>query len=82
MPSKNDFLQSTRESTIQWDPEYTMTQYEHQSNDLHEEQKVALKVNVQHNNKYTTTTGHASQTYTKILLHIAHLVLEYLLSDK
>ena len=82
MPYKNDVLQSTRESTIQWDPEYMMTQYEHQSNDLHEEQKVALKVNVQHINKYTTTTGHASQTYAKILLHMDLLVLENLLLDK
>ena len=64
MPSKNDVLEATRESPIQRDTEYTMTQYEYQSNDYHEEQKVALKVNVHHINKYTTTTGNAYRTYT------------------
>ena len=39
MPSKNDVLLATRESPIQWDPEFTMTQYEHQSNDSYEEKK-------------------------------------------
>ena len=39
MPSKNDFLQATRESPIQWDPKYTMAQYKHQYNDSYEEKK-------------------------------------------
>ena len=45
-----------------------MTEYKHQSNDLYEEQKVALKVNVQHINKYTTTKIHSSRTYTKNII--------------
>ena len=68
MPYTNYILKSTRESPRQWDPEYTMTQYKHQSNYPYEEQKVALKVNVQHINKYTTTSGHASLIYTKIII--------------
>ena len=39
MPSRNDVLQATREYPIQWDPEYTMTQYKRQSNYLYEEKK-------------------------------------------
>ena len=58
---------------------------------LTKRKKIALKVNVQHINKYTTTIGHASRTYTQNIItyrspgtkkyFIGKIVLLYALSQ-
>ena len=64
-PIKDEILEVTRELPMNWDLISSFSQYENQSVESFEEQKKALQLNINNINKYTSTNGHESTTYTK-----------------
>ena len=68
IPAKDDIINIKRDTPIKWDPLTIFAQYQNQSLQSFNEQKKAIKLNVQHINKYATTIGHVSRTYTKNII--------------
>ena len=68
IPSKDDILKATRDTPIFWDPITSFAQYPNQSLESFNEQKQAIALNVKQINKYKTTTGQASRTYTQNII--------------
>ena len=68
IPSEEETNNVDRENPLDWNPLTVFNQFQNQSEESYNEQKMALNLAIQVIDKYRSTTGNESRLYTKNLI--------------